>query len=145
MKPEIKDRDAASRTHQQGAVAVVFEDVTFRYPGAEMPALSDISFTASAGEDDGDHRRYRLGQIDAFNLIPRFYDVSGGRIRIDGVDVRELSQAAAARDDRSRAAEGRAVHRLRSPTISALAKRTLRMKKCSMRQRWRKRANSSAG
>lgn len=72
---------------------VEFQDVTFHYPGAEKPALSGISFSAYPGETTAIIGGTGSGKTTLISLIPRFYDVNGGRILVDGVDVRELPQA----------------------------------------------------
>src|SRR5438067_2268248 len=72
---------------------VAFEHVTFRYPGAEQPALSDISFHARPGEVTAIIGGTGSGKSTLVNLIARFYDVASGRILVDGVDVREMAQA----------------------------------------------------
>lgn len=71
---------------------VEFRNVTFSYPGAEQPVLSNISFTAKPGEMIAIIGGTGSGKSTLVNLIPRFYDVDSGSILIDGVDVREMSQ-----------------------------------------------------
>ncbi len=92
MKPEIKDPASPLPNASTGRGSVVFEDVSFLYPGAEMPALSGISFTAERGKITAIIGGTGSGKSTLINLIPRFYDVSGGRIRIGGVDIREFTQ-----------------------------------------------------
>jgi ATP-binding cassette subfamily B protein len=90
--PDITD--PAQVTRAGGARGfVTFEHVTFRYPGAEQPALSDISFGARPGEVTAIIGGTGSGKSTLVNLIPRFYDVDSGRILVDGVDVREMAQA----------------------------------------------------
>jgi len=72
---------------------LVFEDVDFAYPDAEEDVLHDISFTAKPGEVTAFIGSTGCGKSTVVNLIPRFYDVSKGRVMIDGVDVREVRQA----------------------------------------------------
>jgi ATP-binding cassette subfamily B protein len=72
---------------------VEMDHVTFSYPGAEEPALSDVSFTASAGEVTAIIGGTGSGKSTLMSLIPRFYDVDQGSVLVDGVDVRDLSQA----------------------------------------------------
>ena len=72
---------------------VEFRDVTFRYHGAEQPAIRDISFEAKPGETTAIIGGTGSGKSTLINLIPRFYDVEGGQVLVDGVDVREMSQA----------------------------------------------------
>jgi ATP-binding cassette, subfamily B, multidrug efflux pump len=71
---------------------VEFQDVTFSYPGAELPAISDITFTASPGEVTAIIGGTGSGKSTLINLIPRFYDVDSGAVLVDGVDVRQMSQ-----------------------------------------------------
>jgi ATP-binding cassette subfamily B multidrug efflux pump len=67
-------------------------DVEFRYPGAEDPVLHDISFTACPGEVTAVIGSTGSGKSTLINLIPRLYDVTGGSIMIDGVDIRDLDR-----------------------------------------------------
>ncbi len=73
---------------------VEFRDVEFRYPGAEEPVLRAISFEAGPGETTAIIGSTGSGKSTLINLIPRLYDVTGGAVLLDGVDVREY-----ARDD----------------------------------------------
>lgn len=72
---------------------VEFRDVEFRYPGAEDPVLCGISFTAEPGKTTAIVGSTGSGKSTLINLIPRFYDVTGGQLLIDGVDVRDMTQA----------------------------------------------------
>jgi len=72
---------------------VVFEDVGLRYPGADKNVLSDVSFEVRCGEIVALVGRSGAGKSTLANLVPRFMDVSEGRVLIDGLDVREVSQA----------------------------------------------------
>jgi len=76
-----------------GRGRIDFEDVTFSYAGAEEPALRGISFSVRPGEITAIIGSTGSGKSTLVNLIPRFYDASGGRILIDGVDVRDMTQA----------------------------------------------------
>ena len=69
-----------------------FDEVSFRYQGAEEPAIKKISFRTSPGELTAIIGSTGSGKSTLINLIPRFYDVTSGRILIDGVDIRELTQ-----------------------------------------------------
>ncbi len=74
---------------------IVFENVSFRYPGdSSEPVLSDISFVAEPGETLAIVGATGSGKSTLIHLIPRFYDVSAGRITFDGIDVRDLDPAA---------------------------------------------------
>jgi ATP-binding cassette subfamily B protein len=91
MSPEIND--PAQPESPRGKRGVVeFKDVTFRYPGAEEPALCGVSFTANPGETVAIIGGTGSGKSTLVNLIPRFYDVDEGEILVDGVDVSEMSQ-----------------------------------------------------
>ena len=72
---------------------VVFHDVSFRYPGSDEDALEHISFTARPGETTAIIGSTGCGKSTLLNLIPRFYDVTEGSVTIDGVDVRDMTQA----------------------------------------------------
>lgn len=72
---------------QEGTIS--FEHVTFVYPDGEEPVLKDVSFTAKKGETIAFIGSTGSGKSTLVNLIPRFYDVSEGSIRIDGVDIRD--------------------------------------------------------
>ncbi len=92
VAPEIKDPlQFQAPASQRGSVE--FDHVTFSYPGAEEAALSDISFSAREGEVTGIIGGTGSGKSTLVSLIPRFYDVDGGRVLVDGVDVREMRQA----------------------------------------------------
>lgn len=69
-----------------------FEDVSFRYDGAKEDALENISFTARPGETTAIIGSTGCGKSTLIHLVPRFYDVTKGKITIDGVDIREMSQ-----------------------------------------------------
>jgi len=72
---------------------VEFQNVTFQYAGAEEPALTGVSFTAHPGEVTAIIGGTGSGKSTLAGLIPRFYDVNEGRVLVDGVDVREMTQA----------------------------------------------------
>ena len=71
---------------------VKFEDVSFRFPGADSDALEHISFTARPGETTAIIGSTGCGKSSLLNLIPRFYDVTGGKVTVDGIDVRDMPQ-----------------------------------------------------
>src|SRR6266850_2925732 len=70
-----------------------FENVTFAYPGAEKPALTDLTFTVKAGETLAVVGRNGAGKTTLFKLICRLYDPNEGRILIDGIDIRDFEPA----------------------------------------------------
>jgi len=72
---------------------VEFAHVSFSYPGAEQPALSDVTFSARPGEVTAIIGGTGSGKSTLVNLIMRFYDVDSGAVLVDGVDVRQMSQA----------------------------------------------------
>lgn len=91
MQPDLSNPEQPSgMKSMQGMIE--FDHVTFRYPGAENPALSDISFTARSGETTAIIGGTGSGKSTLLSLIPRFYDVTEGRVRVNGTDVRELRQ-----------------------------------------------------
>src|SRR5699024_7851102 len=71
---------------------VQFDDVTFRYEGAEKPVLHHITFEAKPGETTAFIGSTGSGKSTLIKLIPRFYDIESGSIKVDGVDVREQNQ-----------------------------------------------------
>ncbi len=79
-----------SRENWRGEVA--FEDVSFRYPGADEDAICHISFRAKPGQTTAIIGSTGCGKSTVLNLIPRFYDVTSGRVTMDGVDIRQMSQ-----------------------------------------------------
>jgi ATP-binding cassette subfamily B protein len=72
-----------------GPVAVEFDGVDFHYPGAEQPVLTDITFRAEPGKVTAIVGSTGAGKSTLIGLVPRLYDVTGGAVRIGGVDVRE--------------------------------------------------------
>ena len=92
VTPEVNDPSSAKATVAPIKGQVEFDNVTFQYPGAEEPALAGVSFTAMPGEVTAIIGGTGSGKSTLAGLIPRFYDVNGGRVLVDGVDVRELKQ-----------------------------------------------------
>lgn len=90
--PSIKDPEQA-QTVGNGPGVVEFENVTFSYPGADAPVLSDLSFTARPGEMTAIIGGTGSGKTTVLDLVPRFYDPQSGKITLDGVDIRNLTQA----------------------------------------------------
>ena len=89
--PEIKDPTAVKEAGGTKGL-VEFNKVTFSYPGAEQPALSNISFKARPGEITAIIGGTGSGKSTLISLIPRFYDIEMGSILVNGVDVREMTQ-----------------------------------------------------
>jgi len=94
-EPTIRDPERpvpldAAPAAERGVVE--FRDVEFRYPGAEEPVLRGISFRAGPGETTAIVGSTGSGKSTLINLIPRFYDATGGSVLVDGVDVRELAR-----------------------------------------------------
>lgn len=92
-EPVILDKEKVLDDEVEGKGVIAFEHVHFCYPGAEEDALSDISFVARPGETTAIIGSTGCGKSTLLHLIPRFYDVTGGRITFDGIDIRELSQS----------------------------------------------------
>ena len=96
-KATIRDPDEstakAAQAHTGWQGVVQFEDVSFRYPGADSDALEHISFTAKPGETTAIIGSTGCGKSTLLNLIPRFYDVTSGKVTVDGINVREMPQA----------------------------------------------------
>ena len=88
---EATAKPAQERKNWQGTVQ--FNDVSFRFPGADSDALEHISFTAKPGETTAIIGSTGCGKSTLLNLIPRFYDVTGGKVTVDGIDVRQMPQA----------------------------------------------------
>lgn len=92
MSPVVNDAPHALQARSSERGVVEFDDVIFSYPGAEQPALRNISFRANPGEVTAIIGGTGSGKSTLVNLIPRFYDVDSGSVRIGGVDVRERRQ-----------------------------------------------------
>lgn len=92
--PDVIDAsadNAALNGAPAGPGVVAFDNVTFQYPGADEPALCNVSFTARPGQVTAIVGGTGSGKSTLAGLIPRFYDANGGRVLIDDVDVRSLS------------------------------------------------------
>ena len=84
-----KENPVVLGDHIKGVVK--FNNVSFRYPDADYDVITDIDFTANPGETTAFIGSTGSGKSTVVNLLPRFYDVTGGGITIDGVDIRDLS------------------------------------------------------
>ena len=86
--PVIQDPPSPRRPSREDG-EIRFEGVSFAYPGSERPVLEDLSFTLSPGTTNAIIGGTGAGKTTLVSLIPRFFDVSGGRVLVNGVDVRE--------------------------------------------------------
>ncbi len=91
-EPSIKDKADTKKFDETKKGLVEFKNVSFKYPDADTEILSDISFTANPGETTAIIGSTGSGKSTVVNLIPRFYDVTGGELLIDGVNVKDLPQ-----------------------------------------------------
>ena len=90
MKNEIKNPKKPNNLDVQKGL--IFDDVSFRYQGAENPAICQVDFTAKAGETIAIIGGTGSGKTTLINLIPRFYDVEEGIVKVNGESVREVNQ-----------------------------------------------------
>ena len=86
----IEDPETSEKPEESEEGTVVFDHVSFSYPGAEEEVLSDITFEAKKGETVAFIGSTGSGKSTLVNLIPRFFDVTKGSIRVDGVDIRRM-------------------------------------------------------
>jgi ATP-binding cassette, subfamily B, multidrug efflux pump len=91
-EPVINDPVAPQQYSGTLKGVVEFNDVSFRYPSAESDVLSNITFTAKPGQTTALIGSTGSGKSTLINLIPRFYDVTAGKVIVDGKDVRDVSQ-----------------------------------------------------
>ena len=89
---ELKDGAFAGETEKRGEIE--FRDVSFAYPGSGQPVLEHLNFAVCSGETLGIMGATGCGKTTLVNLSPRFYDVTGGAVLVDGVDVRAYKQTA---------------------------------------------------
>jgi ATP-binding cassette subfamily B protein len=94
LESEINDPEPGREVVPTEHGLLEFRNVSFWYYGAEEPAVRDISFTARPGEVTAIIGSTGSGKSTIINLIPRFYDVEKGAILVDGVDIRDMTQAA---------------------------------------------------
>ncbi len=90
-EPQVTD-PAVAQLPQQRRGVVEFRDVEFGYPGAEDPVLCGVNLTIEPGQTTAIVGSTGAGKTTLVNLIPRLYDVTGGQVLVDGVDVREYAQ-----------------------------------------------------
>ena len=91
-EPSIKDKKETKKFDPSKKGLVEFKNVSFRYPDADTEILEDINFTAEPGKTTAIIGSTGSGKSTVVNLIPRFYDVTGGELCIDGVNVKDASQ-----------------------------------------------------
>jgi len=91
-EPVIKEPQEPRRFSEHFQGTIEFRNVSFRYPDAEEDVLHDISFIAKPGQTTAFIGSTGSGKSTIVNLIPRFYDVTGGSILVDNLDIREVSQ-----------------------------------------------------
>ena len=91
-EPSVKDKEDTKKFDSNKKGLVEFKNVSFRYPDADTEILSDINFTAKPGETTAIIGSTGSGKSTVVNLLPRFYDVTGGELLIDGVNVKDVSQ-----------------------------------------------------
>lgn len=114
--------------------SLVFDHVDFAYPDGEEAVLKDISFTARAGETVAFIGSTGSGKSTLIHLIPRFYDVSAGQIRLDGQDISRMDLAVL-RDKIGFVPQKANLFPEPLPTISASGNRALPWRKSSTRQK----------
>ena len=88
----ICDPDRPEVLPEQGEGVLSFDHVSFKYPGADEDVLQDITFTARPGQTTAIIGSTGSGKSTLVNLIPRFYDVTEGKITLDGIDIRDIKQ-----------------------------------------------------
>jgi len=92
LESDLKDPEQPMTPDPEKKGHIEFRNVTFSYHGAETPALKNISFTAGPGETTAIIGSTGSGKSTLISLIPRFYDINGGEILVDGLDVRHMTQ-----------------------------------------------------
>ena len=91
-EPKIKDKDETKPFKEYKKGYVEFKDVSFHYPDADTEVVSDITFTAKPGETTALIGSTGSGKSTIVNLIPRFYDVTGGELLVDGINIKDANQ-----------------------------------------------------
>ncbi|MBC6009430.1 ATP-binding cassette domain-containing protein [Catenibacterium sp. NSJ-22] len=90
-EPTIENPEQSTSFDEDKKGLIEFKHVSFKYPGADEPVLTDIDFTARPGQTTAFIGSTGSGKSTLINLIPRFYDVTEGEVTVDGVDVRHVS------------------------------------------------------
>lgn len=88
--PKIKDLETVEQFNEKMKGIVEFKDVSFRYPDADQEMITDVNFKAEPGKTTAIIGSTGSGKSTIVNLIPRFYDVTGGEILIDGINIKEV-------------------------------------------------------
>ena len=91
-KLSIKDPKKPKKSSKKERGVLTFDNVTFKYPDADVPILHNISFSAKAGETTAIIGGTGSGKSTVINLVPRLFDVTSGQILIDGIDIRDMKQ-----------------------------------------------------
>lgn len=91
-EPDIQDKPEIKKFDNNKKGLVEFKNVSFRYPDADTEILEDINFTAKPGQTTAIIGSTGSGKSTVVNLLPRFYDVTGGELLIDGINVKDVSQ-----------------------------------------------------
>jgi ATP-binding cassette subfamily B protein len=92
IEPSIKDSDQPVKFPSPFKGLVEFQNVSFRYPGADEDVLHDLTFAVKPGETTAIIGATGSGKSTVVNLVPRFYDVTAGKILVDGMDIRNVTQ-----------------------------------------------------
>lgn len=87
----VVEPDNPKKLPAKSTGSIEFRNVTFSYPDADQPVISDISFTAESGQTTAIIGSTGSGKSTLINLIPRFYDAVAGQVLLDGIDIRDLS------------------------------------------------------
>jgi ATP-binding cassette subfamily B protein len=92
VDPQIKDPKESKKFKKDKKGKVEFKNVCYRFPGAEENILNNINFTALPGQTTAIIGSTGSGKSTLLNMIPRFYDVCGGQVLVDGIDIRDVNQ-----------------------------------------------------
>src|SRR5699024_4184017 len=90
LQADISITNAEETKSMNGPGTIAFENVTFAYPDADEPILKNVNFTAEAGKTTALIGSTGSGKSTLVQLVPRLFDVTGGKITIDGTDIRQI-------------------------------------------------------